>query len=289
MQYVTRYSQVKNTSFRNFAREGALSLLAQQVHLPGSTLSLRGARIQFLYFHHVFQDELPGLRNLLDRLACNYSFISYTEAVTRLVSGCIDRAYVAFSSDDGFKCNLDALELFKEYGVKTCFFLNPDTIGLTDPEQIRSFCKDRLRMPPVEFMSWEDVEVLLKAGHEIGSHSMGHLDMANVDNQVLEESIGKSREILMTKCGEIHHFAYPYGQFRNFSKYAFDQVFRYGYRSCASAERGCHVAAGELDFRDVLIRRDHVKFAWNPSHILYFMLRNARNKSSENNFPGPLL
>ena len=54
-----------------------------------------------------------------------------------------------------------------KYGVKGCFFINPDTIGLKDFSKVKSFCNNVLRCPPLEFMDWDDLDYIIKCGHEI--------------------------------------------------------------------------------------------------------------------------
>jgi len=92
----------------------------------------------------------------------------------RLLSGTVDKPYIAWSSDDGFKNNAIAAEVLNNYGAKACFYINPETIGLSDKNKIKQFCDVKLKMPPIAFADWRDVELLLKQGHEIGSHTMAH-------------------------------------------------------------------------------------------------------------------
>ena len=93
-----------------------------------------------------------------------------------------------------------------------------------------------------------------------------------------------SYEILNKRIGKVLHFAYPYGRFSHFNKQAFDLVFKAGFTSCATAERGCHVAADrKLNPNELLIRRDHVICDWNINHVLYFILNNSEKASDQTN------
>ena len=70
-----------------------------------------------------------------------------------MLSGNIDKPYISISLDDGFKNNLSAVKIMNKYGIKGCFFVNPDTIGLKDFSEVKSFCNNRLHCPPTEFMN----------------------------------------------------------------------------------------------------------------------------------------
>lgn len=133
-------------------------------------------------------------------------------------------------------------------------------------------------------MDWNDLDQLLKNGHEIGSHTMGHINIAETNIKIVEDNINESYEILNKHMGKVLHFAYPYGRFSHFNKQAFDLVFKAGFTSCASAVRGCHVNADRmLNANELLIRRDQVICDWNIDHILYFMLNNSQKASNQTN------
>lgn len=286
--FVEQYAvlnRLKPPSLRTRLRGQALNLLS--LPLLNTEEWLNRPRIQFLYIHHVFKDELAALERLIRFLQKQHQFISYTEAWEKIRTGSIDRPYIVFSSDDGLKNNLDAAAIFERYGISACFFLNPNTVGLTNPNAIAAFCKDKLHFPPVEFLNWKEVDRLLKAGHEIGSHTMDHINVAASSPELAAADIRQSYEVLQQHCGEIKHFAYPYGRFFHFSPAGREIVFDSGFQSCASAERGCHInPPAPLEIRELLIRRDHVILHWPLNHIRYFLIRNARNLRYEQNlFP----
>jgi peptidoglycan/xylan/chitin deacetylase (PgdA/CDA1 family) len=246
----------------------------------------RKPRIQFLYIHHIFKDEEERLSKLLQALARHHTFIGYSEAVNRILQGRIDKPYICLSSDDGLKNNLRAAAIMKGYGANACFFICPSIIGEKDPQKISDFSGGRLHFPPVEFMDWNDVDTLLQQGHEIGGHSLSHINMAQVPEETLKKEVGDCFRILEGKCGGNLHFAWPYGRFSDFSRHARELVFRVGYASCASAIRGCHITmtGTTLPVPGLLIRRDHIVLDWPLRHILFFIARNAEQANPANNF-----
>lgn len=244
-------------------------------------------RIQFLYIHHVFKDEVQCLRQLIEYLSENHFFISYSEALNLILNNNIDKPYICISSDDGLKNNLYAAEIFDLFGIKACFFICPGIIGEMDYDKIKKFCEERLLFPTVEFLTWNDIDYLLQKGHEIGSHTMTHINCAETPLNQVEEELNLSYEIIKQKCGICKHFAYPYGRYTDFNKALTDLVFNIGYQSCSSAERGCHVQQPiSTSKENLLIRRDNIVLDWRLSHIKYFLNRNAISVSlQQNNFP----
>ncbi|MCP5534607.1 MAG: polysaccharide deacetylase family protein [Akkermansiaceae bacterium] len=289
MQMICNYSEVrerKPPTLREVARGLALAALGCKERILYGGRSLARPRVQFLYIHHIFDDEVEHFDKLLAELAKTHVFISHAEAVRRVICGCNDEPCIAFSSDDGLKNNLQAANILNRYGAKACFYINPHSIGMKEPASVARFCRDRLEMPPIEFMQWSDVEHLLSQGHEIGSHTMSHTNVAEMPLSAFMEDLCTSRDILLYRCGKATHFAYPYGQFHHFNKDAMHLVFQAGYGSCASAERGCHFCEVPVAEDKLLIRRDHVVAAWPLAHTMYFIRRNSRCMDSGEDHSG---
>lgn len=281
MNFATKYKEVKpGTSLRTVARSAALDVLSLLSFERQAILSK--PRIQFIYLHHVFTDEEKALRKLLAHLSKTYTFIGYSDAIDRLTHNKIDKPYINFSTDDGFKNNLKAAEILNEFGVKACFFVCPDIIGQSNGEVIKNFCNQRLHLPPVEFLNWDDISQLQKQGHEIGSHTMSHAKLTETPDAINE--IAQSKYVLEKRVGPVKHFAYPYGRYFHINRQLFYAVFESGYVSCASAERGCHINGHNSEAKP-LIRRDQVILDWKLSHIQYFLNHNAGNKQMQHSLP----
>ena len=264
------------THLRDLALTG-LSFIANEKYLDNP-------RIQFLYIHHLFKDEEKKLDLLLNRLSKNHEFISYSNAVGKILSGTIDKPYIAFSSDDGFQNNLRAAEILNEYNAKACFFINPGIVGETDFDSIKKYCTETLSFVPVSFLNWDEIAQLQKWGHEIGSHTMKHMNIAKATAQEINDDMQQTFQILNNRCGRVKHFAFPYGRFYHFSSIGRKAVFDAGFMSCATAERGCHInTLSPISNTELCIRRDHTVLGWDINHILYFLINNAKNASINNN------
>lgn len=284
MVYTTRYSEVARRGVRAKVRHAAISALGQIERWTGRQERALGRnRVQIVYLHHLYDDELANFHDLLRRLSRHFAFIPYSQAIERIVAGKFPEPSLTFTFDDGTRSGLAAAEILSEVGASACFFLCPSIVGETDPEKLDAFCRGRLFTPPVPFMAWRDVEALLKAGHEIGGHTQTHANLGALSGAALDEEIGGSFQALAARVGPVRHFAWPFGQWRDFSAEARDAVFRAGYESCASGMRGCHVAAATGGAKGLCVRRDHVVAGWPTEHVLYFMARASASATEETN------
>ncbi|MHC5004068.1 MAG: polysaccharide deacetylase family protein, partial [Planctomycetota bacterium] len=220
-------------------------------------------------------------RTLLRNLARDHVFIGYGEAVRRIESGQIDEPAIVISFDDGQRSCLQAARIMKEFGISACFFVCPSLVGVTDYHRIRHFCAERLEIAPVPFLSWDEVEQLVADGHEIGSHTWDHPDLAGLPEAEVDERIERARDMLDERLGRApRHFAWPYGGFEHFSAHAARAVFRAGHASCASGVRGAHEPGATVP-RPPCLRRDHVMASWPLSHCLYLLARSVEQHSTD--------
>jgi peptidoglycan/xylan/chitin deacetylase (PgdA/CDA1 family) len=281
--YVTRFAQVPGGGVRSFARARALSILSTYYHYRGiREKAFKRNRVQFLYLHHVLEDEENAFRALIINLMKQHKILSHSQALRILQSGKIDKPYVSFSFDDGLGSCFAAAKILNEYGISACFYVVPSVVGLKNFEEISRRCIS-FGLPPMELLSWEDISSLIKMGHEIGCHTLSHADLGTIDAHKLRDEICIATNILTQKIGKISHFAWPFGRFRNFSPAAAKLVFESGYSSCASGVRGCHAYKPVGPPKMLCIRRDHVIENWPLDHTLYFIARSSMKASISDN------
>jgi peptidoglycan/xylan/chitin deacetylase (PgdA/CDA1 family) len=288
MKFIDTYREVKALKpggFRGTLRGWVLDGLATRDAVFGNGHALDRPRVQFLYVHHVFKDEEAKMHRLMEQLARQHTFIPYGEGVDRVLNNTIDKPYVCISSDDGFKNNLTLAAVLERHGATACFFINPSIIGERSAPAIEEHCRNKLHFPAVEFLDWDDVERLRRAGHEIGSHTWAHDNVAETDRTRFIDDCSRTKEVLVQRCGEARHFAFPYGRFHHFNEMGRQVVFDAGFQSCATAERGCHInGVRPLDPRELVIRRDHIIADWSLGHILYFLTKGSRSADFQRNF-----
>lgn len=274
----TEYRHVHRATMRSTARHAALEILSRTV---GSSLARwdRTPRVQFLVMHHVFEDERANFERLVQKLANHFEFVSYSEAVRRLHAGKSDRPCLAISFDDGLKNCLVAAEVLERYGAKACFFVCPRLVGEQEFDEVARICRERWKMPPTEIMTWDDLEVLVQQGHEVGGHTMGHPYMHRLRKNEAELEIGCCRAILLKRFGVADHFAWPYGGFHHMLPEFAASVFEGGFVSCASGARGAHaLVPGAWDAaQPFCLHRDSIVAAWPVRHAEYFLAKSAAN------------
>lgn len=157
-----------------------------------------------------------------DRLVLGYHAVSdasvsrqtvKTDALRRQVSDLVGRGYVgvtfnrvvlepsaqrrlAVTFDDGERCVLEhALPVLAELGVPGTVFVVVATIGAPG------------------LLDWEDLEVLAAAGWEVGSHTVTHARLAELDDASVDEELLSSRHAIEDRLGRpCRSIAYPYGE-----------------------------------------------------------------------------
>jgi peptidoglycan/xylan/chitin deacetylase (PgdA/CDA1 family) len=289
-QFAQDYATVKrfqHYTAKNILRDVMINSIAPFSSFLGiDKILTKKNRVQFLFLHHLFDDEIQPFRNFLTLLSKHHFFISYSEAVNRIKAGNIDKPYICFSSDDGYKSNVQLAKVLNEFGIKACFFLCPSVIGETNFEVIKKYANNNLRFNvPIEFMNWDDVETLQKSGHEIGSHTHTHIDVSENNFEKINEEFSISKSVLENHCRSIKHLALPFGRFSPFKKEWWKLAAEAGYDSCASAENGCHVASSTpIKTEELFIRRNLILPAqWTLRHQYFYLSYNSLVANPKNN------
>jgi peptidoglycan/xylan/chitin deacetylase (PgdA/CDA1 family) len=67
-------------------------------------------------------------------------------------------------------------------------------------------------VPTMQLLDWPDLETLMAAGWEIGSHGWSHAPLTEVDAQRVEKDVEESKTLLESNLAvQVPIFAYPYG------------------------------------------------------------------------------
>ncbi len=252
---------------RGLARDAAIRVLS-----IGRTLGNGNGWIRFPYYHHVFDDERGGFARQLDTMASLGDFIELDDAVAMLESGGpITGRYFCISFDDGFKNWItNAVPILLEKKAPAAFFVVTGYIG-TSPERdrdklLRFYDGGGLLM---EFLDWDDCRAMNDAGMTIGSHTINHVHLAELDDDAASAEITGSKETIETELGRAcDHFCCPFGREGidyDASSHP-DLVRRVGYRSFLTGHRGAMVQGGS----SMSIRRDHLLCGWGNHQLKYF-------------------
>jgi len=118
---------------------------------------------------------------------------------------------IALTFDDGYKEHLKIAHFLAKHGVRATFFV---ITGL------RRFMGKELLNP-------SEVKEIASLGHEVGSHTVTHIDMTHTPEDIMLKELVESRKFLSELLGsEINSFAYPYGPHSDVATRLAKQVYK---------------------------------------------------------------
>ena len=270
-------------TYRDFIAGQSLLDRARGVARKAAILALSVGRspddnegwIRFPFYHHIFDDERPGFARQLDFMASHGDFIGLDDAVNMLESGAsISGRYFCVSFDDGFKNWItNAVPILLDHGVPAAFFVAAGYIGTSverDREKLLGFYDNRDLL--MEFLSWDDCREMADAGMTIGSHTMNHVHLIDLDDDGVEAELADSKQLIEAELGRACvHFCCPFG--RANIDYRPDHhpaiALRIGYRTFLATTRGAVRQGASL----MGIPRDHLLAGWENYQLRYFFSR----------------
>jgi peptidoglycan/xylan/chitin deacetylase (PgdA/CDA1 family) len=162
----------------------------------------------------------------------SYHVIGLNDFLAALQSGMsLPPQSVVLTFDDGFQDTFDyACPVLKQFGYPATFFLVTglvgkfnDWMGNTPPKNAR-------------LMGWSEAQHLLADGHCLGSHTVTHPVLPEIDPDVVKVEVEESKRELENRLGvSIQFFAYPYGRLNSFTK---ESVRLAGYTAACSTQAG---------------------------------------------------
>ena len=228
--------------------------------------------VHIINSHHV-TPATPGQENarimheFLAHLNQFATFISLPEAVNKIKDKQTDDAvYMTFTYDDGFEECYDyiapALEAFNTRGT---FFINANYPEL-DMEYREGF-NERVVTFTKNPMNWEQIKSLHQRGHLIGSHTLDHFNLAELDDNEIDFQLRENKQILEQKLNyQCEHFAWTYGGMQHFPDNALKIAMNY-HKYIYSGTDFKHYFSRD---KKVLNRR-HLEADWPKSHLDYFL------------------
>ncbi len=219
-----------------FKYSGAMGIQERITHWSGRTF------LPILLFHRV-TDAIPpdGLtvttewfRQFCGMLQKRFHVVSLSEAMQLLESGeRWPRRVTAITFDDCYRDNLLAARVLAEHKLPACFFI-PTAYPGTD--YVFPWDSSLTRMAN---LTWDEIREMASMGHEIGSHTAHHVDMAQVPlEEVRRELVESKLELEKQLQRPVHWLAYPYGGRDNFRQERLGLVLEAGYKACFSGYGG---------------------------------------------------
>lgn len=138
--------------------------------------------------------------------------------------------------DDGYADNLPAFEWLRERGQNASLFVVSGSVG-TAPRWV---ARDR---PPLTLADRGQLRALADSGIEIGSHTVNHLRLPELDDAALAAELRDSRAALEDMTGRpVPSFAYPYGAW---DRRCADAARAAGYAGACTTRTGWAVRDGD--------------------------------------------
>ncbi|MEW6127514.1 MAG: polysaccharide deacetylase family protein [Acidobacteriota bacterium] len=133
--------------------------------------------------------------------------------------------------------------------------------------------------PTAEFqpLSWDKVRELDNAGVEIGSHTVTHPILTNIDQPQLQFELRQSKTVLEEKLNRtVELFCYPNG---NYDKQVLAETAKAGYRQAVTTDEGLNeVSSAPLKLKRLAAESDLTRFIQITSGFeqVKSRIRNAR-------------
>lgn len=159
----------------------------------------------------IFREQMQWLKDN------NYKVVSYDDFYKKAVGlGELPEKPVIITFDDGvIDQYTNALPILKEFGYTATFFIKLNNVGEGKGG-----------------MTWDMIKELIDSGMTIGSHSMNHDNMANMDEKTLKYELTESKKVLEENLDiNIYYFCYPGGAYSEETIKATQDA---GYRSAST-------------------------------------------------------
>lgn len=184
--------------------------------------------MRILAFHDV-QDGM-WFDSVLNMLVANYEVITPAQFYTKDFDP--EKINILLTFDDGYQSWVDVCApALNARNLKALFFINSGLLDIaSDPTSVTTYMRERLFLTSKEPLTWDGAKALLGEGHTIGGHSVGHYNLAVLDQSMLEPEIKDDKKRTEEQLGIIlTDFAYPFGRTNNYNSNVFEVAKQAGY------------------------------------------------------------
>ncbi len=183
-------------------------------------LSNRSGRATFLCYHSIAPEGpryLTVTAELFERQLAELRRRGLRSGglgeLTAAAEGRIAAPTAFLTFDDGFRDNYEtALPLLREYGFGAFVFVLPPLLedgGSLDWPEV---AEDHRRHPTtMRSVTWSMLEEMKEGGFEVGSHTLSHARLPDLDGEALREELWESRRLIVERLGSCDTLAYPFG------------------------------------------------------------------------------
>ena len=195
----------------------------------GNSLSNR-LQFRILNIHDILEKDFDHLEKTLLTLKKNWEFID--PSTLHMMNKKINKNCILLTFDDGYKSQ-------KIFADKILNNHKDDAKKFVLKNIDKNIYKNQLRYDEVDNMNFEDLLKLKSDNHLIGSHTVNHKKLTNINNlEELKFEIYDSKKKLenILKC-KIDNFAYTYGDINSINQQVLNNLRKY-YKNIFSGIRG---------------------------------------------------
>lgn len=232
-------------------------LMYHQIAIPPA----KGTRLRGSTVHPKrFANQMRLLKML------GYTGLSLSELVP-YIQGRKKGRVVGITFDDGYQNVHDnALPILTRLGFSSTNFI------VTSEMDGQNTWAQQAGSPAADLMCEASILNWVKAGQEIGSHTVSHPRLAEIELDEVYEQLGKSKSQLESLLQqEVSSFCYPYG---SVNKAVQDSVASLGYKWAVTTQRGLAQASDNL----YALPRVNILRSTHPIHFLRKVLTQYENK-----------
>ncbi len=250
------YDPLREDFNKNIGKKYNLELDLQKKEEEVKTGSIK---IPILIYHSV-RDHINGEDNMLKYYTVspesftkqmqylkdnNYSVLSLDFIADALEENIpVPEKSVAITFDDGWRNQyVNAYPILRRFGYTATFFIITNTIDKP------------------HFFSWDQVRLMNNNGMTIGSHTVFHPFLPEIENpKELQKELVNSKKVIEEKLGHtVDIFAYPYGHYND---EVVNAVKSAGYKLARSTHKGIYHTKSDLfTMKGIEVTDDMKRFA----------------------------
>jgi peptidoglycan/xylan/chitin deacetylase (PgdA/CDA1 family) len=200
-----------------------------------------------ILMYHMVREHVPGSRANKMRVRPEdfdaqvrwlkengWEFVTVSEIADRREGG----KRVAITFDDGYRDNLvHALPILQKHGAKMTLYLVADRESCPDWPAQRRASRAGSDLSKEERLTDDEVREMVASGLvELGSHTMNHVDLTQVDEETKRRELAESKCVMEELSGQpVRTFCYPFGLFAEGDP---ERLRELGYEAALTVEQG---------------------------------------------------
>lgn len=238
--------------------------------------SLTNTSGRVLIYHNISPNESRTFEEQIKYIANNYNVVTAGDFInlTKEVSSDNENA-CAITFDDGFGSVMKyAIPILERYGIKATIFINYNLYKLTennDSRRLNFYCDQKFprlysNSGNCLGLTRNDIQYLIRYGHEIGAHTINHPNLTLLSNDQLEYELNEPINCFRNEFDyKVELLAYPYGRRLSFNNTIVQKVKDAGYRAAFSGISRNPGEPGAIDF--FKFPRTSVSLDWSQNYF----------------------